>query len=281
MDPKPGRPVAPRAERRRLSHVDRTRPTADGRCLRQARDRPAGRRGGDGDDVGRDAEPRHRWRRAEGRRPRRGRAGRRDGRQAHERADPALPPAAADRPPGLDHARTASTSSLRIRAEAATTGQTGVEMEAMTAASVAALTVYDMVKGVERGVTIGGVRLVAKSGGKSGDWVRQEPRGSERCPSSRPGARAAGRIAKSGKPGRSAARASGRDEARPRHHRQRSGQRGRPRGHLRGRRRGAARGAGVHGPARRAAGRARRAQRGPAGVGGVARPHRDDGRHRV
>ena len=44
----------------------------------------------------------------------------------------------------------------------------------MTAVSIAALTVYDMVKGVERGVTIGGVRLLAKSGGKSGDWVRQE-----------------------------------------------------------------------------------------------------------
>ena len=66
---------------------------------------------------------------------------------------------------------------LRIRAEAATTGQTGVEMEAMTAASVAALTVYDMVKGVERGVTIGAVRLIAKSGGKSGDWVRHDPPG--------------------------------------------------------------------------------------------------------
>jgi hypothetical protein len=49
---------------------------------------------------------------------------------------------------------------LRIRAEAATTGPTGVEMEALTAASVAALTVYDMVKGVERGVEIRGVRLV-------------------------------------------------------------------------------------------------------------------------
>ena len=61
---------------------------------------------------------------------------------------------------------------LRIRAEAATTGQTGVEMEAMTAASVAALTVYDMVKGVERGVEIRGVRLVSKTGGKSGTWVR-------------------------------------------------------------------------------------------------------------
>jgi hypothetical protein len=59
---------------------------------------------------------------------------------------------------------------LRVRAEAATTGPTGVEMEAMTAASVAALTVYDMVKGVERGVEIRSLRLVSKTGGKSGDW---------------------------------------------------------------------------------------------------------------
>ncbi len=91
-----------------------------------------------------------------------------------------------------------AASLVRIRAEAATTGQTGVEMEAMTAASVAALTVYDMVKGVERGVTIGGVRLIAKSGGKSGDWVRHDPPGREDAPSPgrQPGARVAGRIAK-------------------------------------------------------------------------------------
>ena len=61
---------------------------------------------------------------------------------------------------------------LRIRAEAATTGPTGVEMEAMTAASVAALTVYDMVKGVERGVEIRSIRLVSKTGGKSGTGWR-------------------------------------------------------------------------------------------------------------
>ena len=61
---------------------------------------------------------------------------------------------------------------LRIRAEAATTGPTGVEMEALTAASVAALTIYDMVKGVERGVEIRGVRLISKTGGKSGEWHR-------------------------------------------------------------------------------------------------------------
>ena len=61
---------------------------------------------------------------------------------------------------------------LRIRAEAATVGQTGVEMEALTAASVAALTAYDMVKGVERGVEIRAVHLLEKSGGRSGEWHR-------------------------------------------------------------------------------------------------------------
>jgi len=57
-------------------------------------------------------------------------------------------------------------------AEARTTGQTGVEMEALTAASVAALTVYDMVKGIDRGARIASVELVEKSGGKSGEWRR-------------------------------------------------------------------------------------------------------------
>ena len=85
---------------------------------------------------------------------------------------------------------------LRIRAEAATTGQTGVEMEAMTAASVAALTVYDMVKGVERGVEIRGVRLVSKTGGKCGTWVRHGATDREAAPHAgpRPGARVAGRV---------------------------------------------------------------------------------------
>lgn len=63
-------------------------------------------------------------------------------------------------------------SSFRIHAEAATTAPTGVEMEALTAASVAALTLYDMVKGVEKGVEIRSIRLVSKSGGKSGEWHR-------------------------------------------------------------------------------------------------------------
>ncbi len=84
---------------------------------------------------------------------------------------------------------------LRIRAEAATTGPTGVEMEALTAASVAALTIYDMVKGVERGVEIRSVRLVSKTGGKSGEWTRPaDDTPSDDRPARRPGARAAGRI---------------------------------------------------------------------------------------
>jgi cyclic pyranopterin monophosphate synthase len=60
---------------------------------------------------------------------------------------------------------------VAIEAEARTTAQTGVEMEAMTAAAVAALTVYDMVKGIERGVEIGAIRLLEKSGGRE-DWSR-------------------------------------------------------------------------------------------------------------
>jgi len=63
------------------------------------------------------------------------------------------------------------TGEVRVTAEARTSAQTGVEMEAMTACSVAALTVYDMVKGLERGVEIGPVRLLEKSGGRH-DWRR-------------------------------------------------------------------------------------------------------------
>jgi cyclic pyranopterin phosphate synthase len=62
---------------------------------------------------------------------------------------------------------------VHIEAEAATTAQTGVEMEALTAATVAALTVYDMCKAVEKGITITDVRLEEKTGGKSGHWQRQ------------------------------------------------------------------------------------------------------------
>ncbi len=62
--------------------------------------------------------------------------------------------------------------SLQIVTECKVTGQTGVEMEALMAASVAALTVYDMCKSADRGMTIESVRLMHKSGGKSGDWDR-------------------------------------------------------------------------------------------------------------
>jgi cyclic pyranopterin phosphate synthase len=62
-------------------------------------------------------------------------------------------------------------SEVELTAEARTSAQTGVEMEAMTAAAVAALTVYDMVKGLERGVEVGPVSLLEKTGGKE-DWRR-------------------------------------------------------------------------------------------------------------
>ncbi len=64
---------------------------------------------------------------------------------------------------------------VRVRAEVKLTGKTGVEMEALTAVSVACLTVYDMVKAVDRAMHIEGVRLVHKSGGKSGTYEIAEP----------------------------------------------------------------------------------------------------------
>ena len=61
---------------------------------------------------------------------------------------------------------------MSVTARVKTSGQTGVEMEALTAASVACLTVYDMLKAADKGMTIETVRLLTKSGGKSGDWAR-------------------------------------------------------------------------------------------------------------
>ncbi|WP_299650937.1 cyclic pyranopterin monophosphate synthase MoaC [uncultured Jannaschia sp.] len=60
---------------------------------------------------------------------------------------------------------------LRVTATVATAGRTGVEMEALTAVSVACLTIYDMAKAVQKDMEIGGLRLLSKSGGKSGDWT--------------------------------------------------------------------------------------------------------------
>lgn len=65
-------------------------------------------------------------------------------------------------------------SSVEIKATVRTADRTGVEMEALTAVTVAALAVVDMVKGVDRSAKIENCRIVAKSGGRSGDWVREE-----------------------------------------------------------------------------------------------------------
>jgi cyclic pyranopterin monophosphate synthase len=73
---------------------------------------------------------------------------------------------------GVEASVDAAAGEITLIAEARTTGPTGVEMEAMTAASVAALTVYDMVKGIERGAEIAEVVLLEKSGGRSGRWTR-------------------------------------------------------------------------------------------------------------
>ena len=66
-------------------------------------------------------------------------------------------------------------SGLGVTARVKTTGQTGVEMEALTAVSVACLTVYDMLKAADKSMTIEGIRLLEKRGGKSGDYVREAP----------------------------------------------------------------------------------------------------------
>ncbi len=64
-----------------------------------------------------------------------------------------------------------ASHSIRCQVQAETTGPTGVEMEALTAVQVALLTIYDMCKGVDRGMVMGDVKLLEKSGGKSGTWV--------------------------------------------------------------------------------------------------------------
>ena len=208
MDPKAGRSFPPRAERRRLTHVDRggrprmvdvsDKPITARRAVAEATVSMSAETlslvidgGGPKGDVLGVAEL----------------AGVMGGKKTSELIPLCHPLPLTDLQVSITPDRTAGL--LRIRAEAATTGQTGVEMEAMTAASVAALTVYDMVKGVERGVTIGSVRLIAKSGGKSGDWVRHDPPGHDGPPGAggapgagrQPGARAAGRISKPSRQG--------------------------------------------------------------------------------
>lgn len=74
----------------------------------------------------------------------------------------------------VDFALNESESAVEITGSARTTGKTGVEMEALTAVSVAALTIYDMCKAVDRGMRIESVRLVRKTGGQSGDVILEE-----------------------------------------------------------------------------------------------------------
>ena len=87
------------------------------------------------------------------------------GGQEDPRADPAVPSAAAHQGRGRPRRPDEALPGIRVTAEVRTRGQTGVEMEALTAVSVACLTIYDMVKAVERGMRIEGVRLVEKAGG--------------------------------------------------------------------------------------------------------------------
>ena len=90
----------------------------------------------------------------------------------------------------------ATAGTIRVSATARTTGRTGVEMEALTAVSVAGLTLHDMVKAVDPLATMDGVRLAAKSGGKRGDWTREsDDDDNDSAHSTRPAALDAGRTA--------------------------------------------------------------------------------------
>jgi len=73
--------------------------------------------------------------------------------------------------------RLPAVKGVEVTATVRGTGKTGYEMEAMVAAAAAALTVYDMCKGADKGIVIGPVELLAKSGGKSGDWVSKRRKG--------------------------------------------------------------------------------------------------------
>jgi cyclic pyranopterin phosphate synthase len=67
----------------------------------------------------------------------------------------------------------AALPGFQVRAEAKTTANTGVEMEALTGVSVACLTLYDMLKAIDRGMKIGNIRVLTKTGGRSGDWTAE------------------------------------------------------------------------------------------------------------
>jgi cyclic pyranopterin phosphate synthase len=103
-------------------------------------------------------------------------------------------------PLGLDTVRIdleLGRAEVRVRATCALTGRTGVEMEALTAAAVAALTVYDMCKALDRGMTIDQVRLEEKSGGRSGYWKRRRSSGVSRSAKTPSSAKATGTAPRS------------------------------------------------------------------------------------
>ncbi len=115
------------------------------------------------------AQTRPRRRRQEGRRAGRGPHRRHHGGQENPRIDSVVSPLPVSKVE-VDIAPDKKLPGLTVRSTVKVTGNTGVEMEALTAVSVACLTIYDMVKAVERGMRIEGVRLIEKRGGKSGTF---------------------------------------------------------------------------------------------------------------
>jgi cyclic pyranopterin phosphate synthase len=114
-------------------------------------------------------------------------------------------------PLGLDHVdvtvRASGPDALEITCTASCTGRTGVEMEALTGAAVAALTVIDMTKALDHGISIGAIELLEKSGGRSGTWTKSAAAASGSDGASRPGrarkagsARGSGRASKRARP---------------------------------------------------------------------------------
>ena len=153
-----------------LTHFDERGAAPHGRRLGQARDRPPRRRPRLGDDGARDPRAR-----------RDGGAAKGDvlavariaGIMAAKRTADLIPlchPLALSKVARRPRRPTPPPAASTIEATVATTGPTGVEMEALTAVSVAALTVYDMLKAVDRGMVIGDIRLALKEGGKSGRY---------------------------------------------------------------------------------------------------------------
>ena len=160
------------------------RPGPHGRRLRQGGDGARGGRARADHDVARRAAADPRRRDEEGRSAADGAARRHHGGQADGRADSALP--SADSVARRRHARRRCATATRIEARVRTTDRTGVEMEALTAVAVAALTIYDMVKAVDRAMVIGDIRLVEKRGGRSGEYrgrddPRLDPQSVRRC----------------------------------------------------------------------------------------------------